>query len=112
TRPGSRFDWTFDRAPLDRKPVQRQAEVDGVPCTVVEHAQSTGGQAHFYMESQTCVVEPLDGDRWLVRPASQSPMEMHQTAAMAFGGRTPPDPGRGEPARWGIRRQDRVGPVR
>ena len=85
TRPGSRFDWTLDRAPLDRKPVQRPAEVDGVPCTVVEHAQSTGGQAHFYMESQTCVVEPLDGDRWLVRPASQSPMEMHQTAAMALG---------------------------
>lgn len=85
TRPGSRFDWTFDREPLDREPVQRYAEVDGVPCTVVEHAQSTGGQAHFYMESQACVVEPLDGDRWLVRPASQSPMEMHQTAAMALG---------------------------
>ncbi|WP_017576439.1 molybdopterin cofactor-binding domain-containing protein [Nocardiopsis kunsanensis] len=85
TRPGSSFDWTIDRDPLDRKPVHRYAEVDGVSCTVVEHAQSTGGQAHFYMESQACVVEPLDGDRWLVRPASQSPMEMHQTAAMALG---------------------------
>lgn len=85
TRPGSRFDWTGAKQPRDRAPVERTADVDGHPCTVVEHAQSAGGQAHFYMETQTCLVEPLDGDRWLVRPASQSPMEMHQTVAMALG---------------------------
>ncbi|MBE2998925.1 molybdopterin-dependent oxidoreductase [Nocardiopsis sp. HNM0947] len=85
TRPGSRFDWTEDKRPGDRAPAVRAAEVDGRPCTVVEHAQSAGGQAHFYMETHTCLVEPLDGDRWLVRPASQSPMEMHQTVAMALG---------------------------
>ncbi|WP_150244226.1 molybdopterin cofactor-binding domain-containing protein [Nocardiopsis quinghaiensis] len=86
TRPGSRFDWTTSgKPPLERTPLHRQASVDGLTCEVVESAQSTGGQVHFYMETQACLVDPLDGDRWLVRPSTQSPMEMHQTAAMALG---------------------------
>ncbi len=86
TRPGSAFGWTTpDKAPLDRGIVRREAEVDGIPCTVVESTQLTGGQVHFYLETQACVVEPADGDRWRVRASTQSPMEMHQTAAMALG---------------------------
>lgn len=85
TRPGSRFDWVSEKKPLDRSIVERATVLDGVPCTVVENTQTNGGQAHFYMETQACIAEPLDGDRILIRPSSQSPMAMHQTTAMALG---------------------------
>lgn len=85
TRPGSDLSWAEDRDPLDRSISRATKSVGGVECTVVAGAQSTGGQAHFYMETQACVVEPLDGDRWRIVPSTQSPMEMHQTAAMALG---------------------------
>lgn len=85
TRPGSRFEWTRDKHPLDREPNLREGQVDGADCVIVENAQSNGGQAHFYMEPQGCVVEPSDQRRFLVYPSTQSPMEMHQTSAMALG---------------------------
>ncbi|OLF14116.1 xanthine dehydrogenase [Actinophytocola xinjiangensis] len=85
TRPGSDLGWTEKRAPLEREPSRTTKVVDGVECVVVGNTQSTGGQAHFYLETQSCVVEPLDGDRWRIVPSTQSPMEMHQTAAMALG---------------------------
>jgi xanthine dehydrogenase/oxidase len=85
TRPGSRLGWVADRAPLDKEPSQRLAEVDGVACRVVESTQASGGQIHFYFETQACVVEPLDDGGLVVQPSSQSPMEMHQTSAMAIG---------------------------
>jgi xanthine dehydrogenase/oxidase len=85
TRQGSDLSWVADRSPLDRKPSSTRQIVDGVECVVVANTQATGGQAHFYLETQSCVVEPLDGDRWRVVPSTQSPMEMHQTAAMALG---------------------------
>jgi xanthine dehydrogenase/oxidase len=85
TRPGSRLQWTRDKNALDREPHLREAQVDGADCVVVENAQSNGGQAHFYMEPQGCVVEPCDQRRFVVYPSTQSPMEMHQTSAMALG---------------------------
>ncbi len=85
TRPGSRFDWMRDKEPLDRTPLVREALVDGIACVVVESAQSNGGQAHFYMEPQGCVVVPSDQRRFVIYPSTQSPMEMHQTSAMALG---------------------------
>jgi xanthine dehydrogenase/oxidase len=85
TRPGSRFDWMkADKKPLDRTASSHQGKVDGTPCLIVENTQATGGQAHFYMETQACVALPADGDRMIVHPSSQSPMEMHQTAAMVL----------------------------
>jgi xanthine dehydrogenase/oxidase len=84
TRPGSRFDWLTSKPPLDKKITERAGKVDGVPCRIVENTQTTGGQVHFYMETQACVALPADGDRMIVHPSSQSPMEMHQTAAMAL----------------------------
>ncbi|MGA7413793.1 MAG: molybdopterin cofactor-binding domain-containing protein, partial [Bryobacteraceae bacterium] len=84
-RPGSQFEWTRAKEPLDRAPIVRECIVDGVNCLVVEHAQSNGGQAHFYMETQACVAEPSDERRFIIHPSTQSPMEMHQTAAMALG---------------------------
>jgi xanthine dehydrogenase/oxidase len=56
-----------------------------VRCTIVGSTQRCGGQAHFYMETQACVAIPQDGDRLLIHPSTQSPMEMHQTSAMALG---------------------------
>jgi len=85
TRPGSEFEWTREKPPLDRAPVVRKTSVGGLQCLVVEHAQSNGGQAHFYMETQACLAEPVDERRIIIHPSSQSPMEMHQTAAMALG---------------------------
>jgi xanthine dehydrogenase/oxidase len=85
TRPGSDLSWVDPREPLDRTPTRTSRTVDGVECLVVGNTQSTGGQAHFYLETQACVVEPVDGDRWRIVSSTQSPMEMHQTAAMALG---------------------------
>lgn len=86
TRPGSRFEWTTkDKKPDDRRIVRRKATVGSAPCLVVESSQANGGQVHFYMEPQCCIAAPLDEGRISIRPSSQSPMEMHQTAAMALG---------------------------
>jgi xanthine dehydrogenase/oxidase len=84
TRPGSRFDWRRSKEPLDKQIANREGKVDGAACRIVENTQMTGGQAHFYMETQACVALPTDGDRLVVHPSSQSPMEMHQTTAMAL----------------------------
>lgn len=84
TRPGSRFEWMRAKDPLDKKVTSREDKVGGVPCRIVENTQTTGGQAHFYMETQACVALPSDGDRLIVHPSSQSPMEMHQTTAMSL----------------------------
>ncbi len=85
TRPGSQFDWTRPKDPLDRKIGVRKTAVDGVPCLVVENTQTNGGQVHFYMETQACVALPVDEGRMKMHPSTQSPMEMHQTTAMALG---------------------------
>ena len=37
------------------------------------------------METQACIAEPADSRRLIVQPSTQSPMEMHQTTAMALG---------------------------
>ena len=64
TRPGSRFDWaTPGKDPLDRTIVNRAGVVDGLSCQIVESTQTTGGQLHFYMEPQACIVEPADSRR-------------------------------------------------
>ncbi|MEA2129400.1 MAG: hypothetical protein QOJ85_2291 [Solirubrobacteraceae bacterium] len=85
-RPGSRLDWVTPKEPLDKDiAVRTPADVEGLECAVVESTQLCGGQVHFYMETQACVAIPTDADRLLFHPSTQSPMEMHQTAAMALG---------------------------
>lgn len=84
TRPGSRFDWLSSRKPLDKRISNKVGQVNGAPCRIVGNTQTTGGQVHFYMETQACVALPADGDRFIVHPSSQSPMAMHQTIAMAL----------------------------
>ena len=86
TRPGSQFDWAdMGRDPLDKQISQRTGMVGGVPCQIVGGTQSAGGQAHFYMESQAAIAEPIDARRMILRPSTQSPMEMHTTAVLALG---------------------------
>ena len=85
TRPGSQLDWVQDKNPVDRRIVRRQAAVGSADCVVVENTQLNGGQAHFYMETQACIAVPTDEGRISVHPSTQSPMEMHQTVAMALG---------------------------
>ncbi|MFY0523543.1 molybdopterin cofactor-binding domain-containing protein [Archangium gephyra] len=91
TRNGSRFGWVTPKdkpeQQVDRTIVNRRAALDGVPCQVIESTQTCGGQVHFYMEPQAAIAEPLDGRRMLIRPSTQSPMEMHQTTAMTLGTR-------------------------
>lgn len=85
TRPGSDLGWVAEKYPLD-KAISRTVEtVDGVSCVVVGGTQTAGGQAHFPLEPQSCVVEPVDGDRLRVVASTQSPMEAHQSAALALG---------------------------
>ncbi|MDB5785455.1 molybdopterin cofactor-binding domain-containing protein [Caballeronia mineralivorans] len=90
TRPEGRFDWIdSDRELLDR--CIEVSDLSGVPdqafanCIRLANSQRNGGQVHFYMETQACLVIPQDEGRFIVHPSSQSPMEMHQTAAMAIG---------------------------
>lgn len=85
TRPGTELYWTNEnKKPLDKKPVKRKTRVDGNDCLVIENTQVSGEQIHFYMETQSCVAIPEDDNQILIHPSSQSPMEMHQTAAISL----------------------------
>jgi len=85
TRPGSQLDWVVARGALDKQVTEHTGDVAGRPCRIIGNTQTSGGQIHFYMETQACVVDLADDQRVIVHPSSQSPMEMHQTAAMAIG---------------------------
>lgn len=84
TRPDSEFYWTEEKDPLDTTPSERETNIDGAVCKVIGNTQISGEQVHFYMETQSCVAIPEDGDQIKVHPSSQSPMEMHQTVAMSL----------------------------
>jgi xanthine dehydrogenase/oxidase len=87
TRPGSQMGWARpNKTPWERGIVWREdVNIQGSRCDVVENTQQTGGQIHFYLETQSCVVEPAEANRLIVHPSSQSPMEMHHTTALALG---------------------------
>ncbi|WP_349010710.1 molybdopterin cofactor-binding domain-containing protein [Rhizobium sp. RCAM05973] len=70
---------------LDAAPATDAKTVDGVSCVHVVNNQKTGGQAHFYMETQACLAVPADEGRIVVNSSTQSPMEMHQTVSSALG---------------------------
>lgn len=89
TRPRSNFDWAefngqlpeFTKAPETKNGLL----IDGISCTRVINNQQTGGQAHFYLETQACLAIPADEGRIVVNSSTQSPMEMQQTVAMTLG---------------------------
>ena len=107
------FDWTASasRPTRNRRPADTKI-VDGVECIVVANSQTNGGQAHFYMETQACVVEPMDGAAGGCMPSTQSPMEMHQTGGHGARRAVSPDRGRRAAGRRRVRRQDRASPLR
>ncbi|OHT18679.1 Xanthine dehydrogenase molybdenum-binding subunit [Sphingomonas haloaromaticamans] len=87
TRPHSQFDWmaTEDGAP--RHPdivVAEHIDVGGISCTRIANSQRTGGQAHFYMETQAALAIPSDEGRMVVHSSTQSPLEIQQSVAMAL----------------------------
>lgn len=85
-REHSRFDWSAkDKNPLDKQITVRSETVDSGPCKVVESTQVCGGQVHFYMETQACVAYPGEANTTHFHPSSQSPAEMHASAAAVLG---------------------------
>lgn len=85
-RKHSDFAWSDeDKNPLDKQITVRSETIDGGDCKVVENTQVCGGQAHFYMETQACVALPGDANTTQFHPSSQSPSEMHATAAGVLG---------------------------
>ena len=82
----SDFSWSTEgKDPLDKAINQRCATVDGAACSVVDNTQLTGAQVHFYMETQSCVAIQGEGETIHFHPSTQSPMEMHLTAASVLG---------------------------
>ncbi|MCA9701857.1 MAG: molybdopterin-dependent oxidoreductase, partial [Myxococcales bacterium] len=85
TRPGSDLSWVENKKPLDKRIRIRKAKITGVPVLIVEGTQTSGSQIHFYMEPQGCVAQHGNEQVMIVHPSTQSPMEMHQTSALALG---------------------------
>lgn len=75
-RPGSDLTW-----------VERDGEVavNGIRCEVVHGAMATGGQAHFYLETQACLAEPGEGDRVVVYSSTQWPAGVHDRVRQVLG---------------------------
>ena len=73
TRPKSKLTWAQDN--------RKVTFLDGNPCAIVESAQNVGGQLHFYMETQACVAETLDGGTLLVCASTQSPKTVQDAIA-------------------------------
>ncbi len=85
TRPGSQLGWVKEKDPLNKVIASDTEVVNGNLCQVVGSTQLTGGQAHFYMETQAAIAEPMDGSRMLIRCSTQSPMTIHGTVAQVLG---------------------------
>jgi xanthine dehydrogenase/oxidase len=85
TRPGSQLGWVKDKKPLDKEITNETAVVNGNVCQVVGSTQLTGGQVHFYMETQAAIAEPADGGRMILRASTQSPATIHTTIAQVLG---------------------------
>ena len=73
TRPESDLDWARTN--------KKTAVVEGNPCTIIKSALNVGGQLHFYMETQACVAEPVNGGKFLIRAGTQSPKTLQDAIA-------------------------------
>jgi xanthine dehydrogenase/oxidase len=59
--------------------------LDDLSCAVVKDSQYTGSQAHFYMETQSCVAEPDEGKSIVLYPSSQSPNSIQSSVRKTLG---------------------------
>lgn len=76
-RPGSDIKWADGKTDA--------VTLDGARCAVVRHTQHTGSQAHFYMETQSCLAFPGEGNAMTVYPSSQSPASIQGSVAATLG---------------------------
>jgi xanthine dehydrogenase/oxidase len=76
-RPGSDLTWATEKG--------ETVVLDGLRCALVKHTQHTGSQAHFYMETQSCVAQPDEGNAITVNPSSQSPASIQGSIAETIG---------------------------
>ena len=65
-------DWTSRTGKLTYK---------GLPCVVISGTQRTGLQNQFYMEPQSCIVTPVDGEGFTVLASSQAPKQIQGNIA-------------------------------
>lgn len=90
--------------------LEGRIDVDRVLCEVVSGRQYTGAQAHFYLETQSCLALPGEGPEMVVHSSTQSPTtvqdDVKQTLAVpancievdikrlggAYGGKTTRSP--------------------
>lgn len=75
-RPGSDLTWVDAQGPV---------VIDGLQCAVVKDTQYTGSQAHFYMETQSCVAQPGEGNSMVLYPSSQSPASIQGSIKKTLG---------------------------
>lgn len=75
-RPGSDLSWVD---------AEGTVVVDGLQCAVVKDTQYTGSQAHFYMETQSCVAQPDEGNSMVLYPSSQSPASIQGSIKDTLG---------------------------
>jgi xanthine dehydrogenase/oxidase len=59
--------------------------LDDLQCAVVKDTQYTGGQAHFYMETQSCIAMPDEGNSMVLYPSSQSPNSIQGSIRRTLG---------------------------
>ncbi len=81
-REGSCFDWVGKQGGQKVKAASGGSEY---LCEIIEGQQVTGGQSHFYMETQGTVVKPGEGMDITVHPASQSPLMVRQFITHTLG---------------------------
>lgn len=77
TRAGSDLSWVRDRSPLDQPLMATEIPFGDGSCRLVESNQAVGAQLHFYMETQSAVAEPEDGNGMRIHPSTQSPKAVH-----------------------------------
>jgi xanthine dehydrogenase/oxidase len=75
-RPGSDLSWVNGSGTV---------VLDGLQCAVVKDTQYTGGQAHFYMETQSCIAAPDEGNSMVLYPSSQSPASIQGSIRKTLG---------------------------
>ncbi len=88
-RAGSTLGWVPPR-PADQpdapQPVlSHEVRVNGASCTRVSSAQKVGSQIHFYMETQSALVEPLEDRQLRVHASTQDPNSVQGGVARAIG---------------------------
>jgi xanthine dehydrogenase/oxidase len=75
-RPGSDLSWVNGSGTV---------VLDGLQCAVIKDTQYTGGQAHFYMETQSCIAAPDEGNSMVLYPSSQSPASIQDGIRKTLG---------------------------